>query len=126
MRDEAAQITGFSVEHGHVGYLRECVIYGETDPAGWPGIAELSRFRGPLRAQGSRDRRAVSHHREHLARAHPTLTRRVRCASANPDAEWRGLDDLVLDASHGGERDRSAMVARGVGGPDFEVGGLYQ
>ena len=28
MKDEAAQITGFSVEHGHVGYLREA-YHGE-------------------------------------------------------------------------------------------------
>ena len=28
MQDEAAQITGFSVEHGHVGYLREA-YHGE-------------------------------------------------------------------------------------------------
>lgn len=59
---------------------RERVLYGETDPAQiGPVLRSYRDCRGALRAHGSRDGTSVSHHRELLARSHPTPKRRVRC-----------------------------------------------
>jgi hypothetical protein len=50
-----------------------------------------------MRAQGSRDRRALSHHRELLARSHPTLRRRVRGVSKlHPTTLTRILRRVVI------------------------------
>jgi hypothetical protein len=54
-----------------VAEARERKIYRTTDPAKIERIVtEFPRLRRAVRTQRSRDRRALSHHRELLARAH--------------------------------------------------------